>query len=308
MGSRTRGWRCSSFGLFHGFGLATKLQDFALSPNGLVPNILSFNVGVEIGQALALALVVSALAYWRTAPKLPAACVPDQHGDHVRRLRARRLSTGRVLDLPPVTTPALSLPAPPLKRLALASAGAVAVAIGILLVAVLPVEYGIDPLGTGRLLGLLPEDAPAVSTTAAPAGERLTPTSMGPINYFSLPFASDRATFELGPYDYVEYKYRLEQGASITFSWQASTPVLHDLHAEPDGGEEHAEVSFDKRQLAGASGTHTAPFPGLHGWMWENPGAAPVTVTITTTGFYSSATEFRPNRRRIEHPIVATDK
>ena len=38
------------FGLFHGFGLATKLQEFALSPNGLVANIVSFNVGVEIGQ------------------------------------------------------------------------------------------------------------------------------------------------------------------------------------------------------------------------------------------------------------------
>ena len=42
------------FGLFHGFGLATKLQEFALSPNGLVANIVSFNVGVEIGQGLAL--------------------------------------------------------------------------------------------------------------------------------------------------------------------------------------------------------------------------------------------------------------
>ena len=54
------------FGLFHGFGLATKLQDFALSKNGLVPNILSFNVGVEIGQVLALAVVLIALTYWRT--------------------------------------------------------------------------------------------------------------------------------------------------------------------------------------------------------------------------------------------------
>src|SRR4029079_621094 len=42
------------FGLFHGFGLATKLQEFELSPNGLVANIVSFNVGVEIGQGLAL--------------------------------------------------------------------------------------------------------------------------------------------------------------------------------------------------------------------------------------------------------------
>jgi hypothetical protein len=54
------------FGLCHGFGLATKLQEFALAQNGLVANILSFNVGVEIGQGLALAAVLIALTYWRT--------------------------------------------------------------------------------------------------------------------------------------------------------------------------------------------------------------------------------------------------
>jgi hypothetical protein len=56
------------FGLFHGFGLATKLQDFALSKNGLVINIVSFNVGVEIGQVLALTAVLIGLGYWRTRP------------------------------------------------------------------------------------------------------------------------------------------------------------------------------------------------------------------------------------------------
>jgi HupE / UreJ protein len=54
------------FGLFHGFGLATKLQEFALSQNGLVANIVSFNVGVEIGQVLALTAVLIALSFWRT--------------------------------------------------------------------------------------------------------------------------------------------------------------------------------------------------------------------------------------------------
>jgi hypothetical protein len=54
------------FGLFHGFGLATKLQEFELSPNGLVANIVSFNVGVELGQGLALTFILIALSYWRT--------------------------------------------------------------------------------------------------------------------------------------------------------------------------------------------------------------------------------------------------
>jgi len=53
------------FGLFHGFGLATKLQDFSLSADGLVGNILAFNAGVEIGQFLALGGVLIAMGYWR---------------------------------------------------------------------------------------------------------------------------------------------------------------------------------------------------------------------------------------------------
>ncbi len=54
------------FGLFHGLGLATKLQEFTLSSNGLVTNIISFNVGVEIGQILALSAVFIALSIWRS--------------------------------------------------------------------------------------------------------------------------------------------------------------------------------------------------------------------------------------------------
>ena len=56
------------FGLCHGFGLATKLQEFTLPAAGLVTNIVSFNVGVEIGQLLALTAVLIALTFWRTRP------------------------------------------------------------------------------------------------------------------------------------------------------------------------------------------------------------------------------------------------
>jgi len=56
------------FGLFHGFGLATKLQELDIPRDGLVANIISFNVGVEIGQVLALTAVLIALAIWRTRP------------------------------------------------------------------------------------------------------------------------------------------------------------------------------------------------------------------------------------------------
>ena len=53
------------FGLFHGFGLATKLQEFELETTGLLSNLLAFNVGVEIGQIMALGLVLIVLSFWR---------------------------------------------------------------------------------------------------------------------------------------------------------------------------------------------------------------------------------------------------
>jgi len=56
------------FGFFHGFGLATKLQEFALSADGLVVNILAFNVGVELGQLIALGGILIAISFWRSTP------------------------------------------------------------------------------------------------------------------------------------------------------------------------------------------------------------------------------------------------
>ena len=53
------------FGFFHGFGLATKMQDFALPTDGLAAKIIAFNAGVEIGQVLALTAILIAMAYWR---------------------------------------------------------------------------------------------------------------------------------------------------------------------------------------------------------------------------------------------------
>lgn len=53
------------FGLLHGLGLATKILDYEISADGLLPNLIAFNVGVEIGQLLALAVILIAMGYWR---------------------------------------------------------------------------------------------------------------------------------------------------------------------------------------------------------------------------------------------------
>jgi hypothetical protein len=56
------------FGLFHGFGLATKLQEFELASDGLITNMIAFNIGVELGQFMALAFIVIAINFWRKLP------------------------------------------------------------------------------------------------------------------------------------------------------------------------------------------------------------------------------------------------
>ncbi|MDH7945145.1 HupE/UreJ family protein [Pseudohongiella sp. SYSU M77423] len=57
------------FGLFHGFGLATKILDYQVSPDGLVTNLIAFNVGVEIGQLLALSVILIAMGFWRRSTR-----------------------------------------------------------------------------------------------------------------------------------------------------------------------------------------------------------------------------------------------
>lgn len=56
------------FGLFHGFGLASSLQELSLSPDGLIVNLISFNVGVELGQITALLIIIALFTFWRKHP------------------------------------------------------------------------------------------------------------------------------------------------------------------------------------------------------------------------------------------------
>lgn len=70
-GFKQLGWQPNAkaavliFGFFHGFGLATKLQDLTLSQDGMIPNLIAFNVGVELGQLLALSFILIAMNFWR---------------------------------------------------------------------------------------------------------------------------------------------------------------------------------------------------------------------------------------------------
>jgi HupE / UreJ protein len=71
-GFRKLGWQMDNrivvggFGLIHGLGLATKLQDLGLNREGLLENLIAFNIGVEIGQVVALSIILAAMTLWRT--------------------------------------------------------------------------------------------------------------------------------------------------------------------------------------------------------------------------------------------------
>ena len=97
------------------------------------------------------------------------------------------------------------------------------------------------------------------------------------------------------PHDSVEYKYRLDQGEALLFSWKATAPVNYELHAEPDGAPQGYAESLEKGAGKTASGTLTEPFAGIHGWYWENPGDWEASVTLTASGFYNMSHEFPKN-------------
>jgi hypothetical protein len=165
------------------------------------------------------------------------------------------------------------------KTILTSMAAALAGAIVILLLFVLPAEVGVDPLGTGRLFGLTGLAEPpsrAATLTAQPETLR-----------------SDAVAFELAPFESVEYKYELAEGAVMAFSWSAPGPVYFDMHSEPEGAEPGFAETFETGTAESADGVYTAPFPGIHGWFWENRGTEPVTVALTTAGFYTGAIEFR---------------
>ncbi|OGA52544.1 MAG: hypothetical protein A3G25_00015 [Betaproteobacteria bacterium RIFCSPLOWO2_12_FULL_63_13] len=182
---------------------------------------------------------------------------------------------------------------------------ALLVAAGILVTTVLPAEYGLDPLGTGAVLGLMPLSGPPIvpEEVAVPAGALPTPVQEGPVAHYPVEYKFDAVEFTLGPYDYLEYKYQLERGAAMMFSWTASGALIHDFHGERIGAPSASAESFKKADTSRAHGSFTAPFAGIHGWYWENPGGEPVSITLTTTGFYSAAVEIRSDRTRHPHEL-----
>jgi hypothetical protein len=214
-----------------------------------------------------------------------------------------------------MTSPAetQTAPTPTVRQLARTTVIALMVAAVILVTIVLPAEYAIDPLGMGGRLGLTDIAAPPLREIAAdvrPARAALKPAARGPLGEYPADYKLDVFEITLQPYDYVEYKYHLEQGATMLYSWKASAPLMQDFHGEratrgSDGEPE--EESFDKQDRRQASGSLVAPFAGIHGWYWENPSGTPITIRLTSAGFFGSAIEIRSDRTRHQRILRTLD-
>jgi hypothetical protein len=182
-------------------------------------------------------------------------------------------------------------------RIMVALGAALLVSGVILVVAVLPAEFGVDPTGIGARLGLTAMNdvqkrlEQFTATRATEAGGTATVVAQ------ERPYQHETAEFTIEPGGSFEYKYRLDKGEALLYSWQATAPVNYELHAEPDGAPQGFAESFEKvNAKEGASGTLTAPFAGIHGWYWENPTRAEVTVTLSAAGFYNMSHEFRKDQ------------
>ena len=160
---------------------------------------------------------------------------------------------------------------PSRRKVVIATGVALLTAAALLFGAILPAEYGIDLLGSGKVLGLLALGQ--AQPFAAEVGE----------------YRVDSTELELYPAEWVEYFYRLDEGSSMVFTWNATGPVSYNFHASPDGAPAGYAESFDAQERDEGHGTYTAPFTGIHGWYWENIGTEELTITLTTSGFYTSA-------------------
>lgn len=198
---------------------------------------------------------------------------------------------------------------PSTARLVKSTVLAAAVAALILVTAVLPAEYAIDPTGIGRSLGLTQmgeikkqlaieaeQDRQRDRQQQAPSPDRRSvvpgPSFVGRLLFgtalaqpASTADKSDEVAIVLKPGQGIEYKLAMRKDAVVKYAWStANGSVNYDLHGSQGG----KESSYKKgRGVASDEGTLTAAYDGYHGWFWRNRGTADVTITLKVSGTYS---------------------
>jgi hypothetical protein len=207
-----------------------------------------------------------------------------------------------------MTSSNLQHPLPSRTQLVKATLIALVVAGVLLFTTVLPAEYGIDPTGLGRKLGLYgmsadvspASDSGEVSafatlsaTTSAPAPSRVALVRNEYVVQSASPFRTGEMQVTLLPDKGAEIKARMHKGEQFTFGWSSDGgPVEFDMHGEEVNAAKDVFTSYWQAEAANGSGSFTAPFDGSHGWYWHNHGTESVTVTVSVSGFFSEL--YRP--------------
>jgi len=173
-------------------------------------------------------------------------------------------------------------------------------AVVLLSIAILPAEYGIDPTGLGRILGLkrmgeikvslANEAAQQVTSTPAPSTERpasvnAEATQTATVN------AKEKANeiaFTLKPGESAEIKLDMSKGAQVTYQWTVQGGgVNFDTHGDPINPQKDFYHGYGKgKQSMGDKGTLVAAFDGKHGWFWRNRSNDNASITLITQGSY----------------------
>jgi hypothetical protein len=182
---------------------------------------------------------------------------------------------------------------------------ALAVALVLLFTAVLPAEYGIDPLKTGKLLRLT-----GISQADSNSGGRATPANNGIYTVQPGTYKVDTEDVGLHPGEGFEIKYHMQKGAVMVFAWKADGPLQFEFHGEPDRKPKSdyfesylLDNKIGKDQFYGS---FTAPSTGVHGWFWQNKTKQDVRMHLSVSGFFNSSKMFEggapPEELIIEDP------
>lgn len=193
-----------------------------------------------------------------------------------------------------MTTPATP-PPPSGATLAKATLLAIVIAALVLVTVVLPAEYGIDPLGTGRALGLddlYAAKAEVAAESATPAV--VTPADGGPLSPRFANYREDVRTLTIPPQVGIEFKYGLDKGSTMIYEWKSDNFLEFDMHTEKENTKPVHSDSYEKGEAVQKRGGYTAPYDGIHGWYWKNNTDKPITLTLRAAGFFERGHLFGP--------------
>jgi hypothetical protein len=114
----------------------------------------------------------------------------------------------------------------------------------------------------------------------------------------------------LKPKQGIEYKYQMEKGTTMIYSWKTTGLVNHEFHGEPNGAPRGYADTYLKEDAKDQShGSFVAPSTGIHGWYWENISDKDVIVSITAAGFFNAAYTIDKSGRVLkELPDASTTK